>query len=366
MFQGSGGYQISIFLSAHQTVWVCGANSKYQWGITNEELAQTDKSQILKQIKTLVDITQVSGGYEHALCLDMYGHVFSFGSNFDGQLGNERDQKGPKLVENLPKIKAISAGNHSLCVDVDGYMWGFGKNSNFQCVPLDNEIGKQANVTKPTKIDTLPDIETIHCGYSHSICSDKHKNIWAFGSNFNGQLGCPPHNGVGVSLVKIDGIGEPSQISVGYSHTVVLNTNNECFVFGYNTQGQLGIGGTSDVYKPTKLDYNVEFIYCGYFHTFIRTINGECYVSGNNNYGQLGLGHTDFISTFVELPYKYLDVILMGGLHSIFVTEDREYLSCGWNSDSQCCVNGTVSELTEIPFETLACLLPSRTKSARK
>ena len=372
MFQASGGYLTSAFVSPQQTVWMCGAidNPKEKLGgitIANFEQDEDDP-QILKKVKNLVEIACVSAGYAHTLCLDIYGNVFSFGSNGSGQLGNDREHSdGPERVENLPKIKSISAGNHSLCLDENGFIWGFGKNSNYECYPVYEE-NRVTNIRTPRKLDFLPNIKIIRSGYSHSVCSDESGKVWAFGSNLNGQLGTS--NNIWdkkAPFREVTSIGEVSQISVGYSHSVVLNKNNECFVFGYNSQGQLGIGVKGDVKEPTKLDYEVEFIQCGYFHTFIRTTDGRCLVSGNNNYGQLGLGHSEYVNTIVELPYRNMDVVLMGGLHSIYVTDDRKYLCSGWNTGSQCCVNGTTLKLTEIPYDNLACVLTfNRAKSARK
>lgn len=165
----------------------------------------------------------------------------------------------------------------------------------------------------------------------------------------------------------------PAQISLGYCHTVILNTNNECFVFGSNAQGQLGIDTNPTARKkgePIKLNFKVEKIFCGYFHTFIRTVDGTCFVSGNNNYGQLGLGHTNEVLAFVEHPVKNLDVLLMGGLHSIFVSEDNKYYACGMNNKQQCCLersSGHAFALTEIPHDNLGKFVTtSRAKSARK
>ena len=370
MFQASGGYLISAFVSPQNTVWVCGSNQCNQLGISDEDLAvdDEDEPQILQCIKTLVDITQISAGYAHSLCLDSNGNVFSFGDNPNGQLGHDKKQISPAMIENLPKIKSVCAGNHSLCLDEDGFMWGFGKNSTYECYPIFERKRSLEDIRTPKRIYILPDIKLIRCGYSHSVCSDNNGKVWAFGNNIKGQLGTTKLVGK-VSLREITDIGICSQISAGFNHTTVLNTKNECFVFGSNSQGQLGIGVGNDVKIPTKLNYDVEFIYCGYFHTFIRTVDGSCFISGNNNYGQLGLGHSNCVNTFTELPEKNMDVVLMGGLHTIYVTEERRYLCCGWNAYLQCCLEdvATVTELTEIPHKNLACVLTfQRAKSARK
>ena len=236
MFQASGGYLTSAFVSPQQTVWMCGViddqKTSIKGGITIANFEQDgDDTQILKKVKNLVEIACVSAGYAHTLCLDIYGNVFSFGSNGSGQLGNDREHSdGPERVENLPKIKSISAGNHSLCLDENGFIWGFGKNSNYECYPVCE--ANRTNITTPRKLDFLPNIKMIRSGYSHSVCSDESGKIWAFGSNLNGQLGTSSNIwDKNVPFREVTSIGEVSQISVGYSHSVVLNKNNECFCF---------------------------------------------------------------------------------------------------------------------------------------
>ena len=74
--------------------------------------------------------------------------------------------------------------------------------------------------------------------------------------------------------------------------------NGICFSFGCNYNGQLGIGNEQKQKqnKPVELiapsnEINNQFvhIFCGYDHNFGITNNGECYGWGDNTNGRLGL-----------------------------------------------------------------------------
>lgn len=72
--------------------------------------------------------------------------------------------------------------------------------------------------------------------------------------------------------------------------------------FGKNDHGQLGIDGMSGpVFEPTRLTGVLENavvtkLACGYYHTVAVTEDGAVYTFGRNDYGQLGLGHSKHVA----------------------------------------------------------------------
>ncbi len=72
--------------------------------------------------------------------------------------------------------------------------------------------------------------------------------------------------------------------------------NGIWFSFGGNDVGELGIGNKQDQNKPVELitlsnERNNQFIhiFCGSYRNFGITNNGECYGWGDNTNGRLGL-----------------------------------------------------------------------------
>jgi len=87
----------------------------------------------------LEEIIAIGAGESHCIALDIYGSVWSWGSNLYGQLGtnNYTDSLTPVKVlgQNgvgyLSNIIAISAGYwHNLAIDSDGVIWVWGNNYN--------------------------------------------------------------------------------------------------------------------------------------------------------------------------------------------------------------------------------------------
>ena len=115
------------------------------------------------------------------------------------------------------------------------------------------------------------------------------ENVNVIGLNETKQLYIK-HNtdtSLACSLSKI-----PNIISIrGCSHIIILTDRGECYGWGCNFQGQLGIGFDSWIHSPQKLNLlNITFIDCGGNHTVAITKFNHCYVWGNNESGQLGLG----------------------------------------------------------------------------
>ena len=74
--------------------------------------------------------------------------------------------------------------------------------------------------------------------------------IFAWGANSHGQLGLGTCNEL--ELPQIVPLSEPlvlSGASGGGGHTILVSTDGELYVSGWNNKGQLGIGTTEDVNK---------------------------------------------------------------------------------------------------------------------
>ena len=78
----------------------------------------------------------------------------------------------------------------------------------------------------------------------------------AQGDNWAGQLGlgdstdrgdAPNSMGDNLPFVLLGPGRVPAKLVLGDGHTVVLLTTNQVVTFGYNSNGQLGLGSTTDV-----------------------------------------------------------------------------------------------------------------------
>ncbi|CDI85702.1 regulator of chromosome condensation domain-containing protein, putative [Eimeria praecox] len=143
----------------------------------------------------------VACGESHCLALSERGCVYTWGSNFYGQLGlggGLLNVEGPQFVSALKDqhVAAIACGaQHSLCLTQDGkvFVWGYGKDG--QCA-------------EPTHLDVPLPLQV----------------------DFGGTSGMPS-------------AGRCTQISGGEGHSLALCGEGKIFVWGRGREGQLGRGG---------------------------------------------------------------------------------------------------------------------------
>lgn len=109
------------------------------WGLNESgELGDgtLNNRDIPEKISDLNNIKEISVGDNHVLALTEDGKVWSWGSNWDGQIGigtNDQSIPTPFLLEDLPKIKMISAGGYfSIAIAENGEIWSWGSNEAWQ------------------------------------------------------------------------------------------------------------------------------------------------------------------------------------------------------------------------------------------
>ncbi|XP_027073361.2 ultraviolet-B receptor UVR8 isoform X1 [Coffea arabica] len=128
------------------------------------------------------------------------------------------------------------------------------------------------------------------------------------------------------------------EIACGGAHTLFLTENGRVYATGLNDFGQLGISDDrSYATEPlivTGIPKEVVKISAGYHHSSAITVDGELYMWGKNSDGQLGLGKK--AAKLVTLPSKVeclngvsIKIASLGSEHSVAVTDKGEALSWG-------------------------------------
>jgi alpha-tubulin suppressor-like RCC1 family protein len=123
------GRQHQLALAADGRVWAWGRNDRGQLG---SGTAGPDWQNTPGRVLSLAGVVAVAAGADHSLALRADGHVWAWGANDKGQLGNNTtaDAASPVLVRRpngVPiRVKAIAAGGeHSLGLDATGRVWGW-------------------------------------------------------------------------------------------------------------------------------------------------------------------------------------------------------------------------------------------------
>jgi alpha-tubulin suppressor-like RCC1 family protein len=221
----------------------------------------------------LANGTDCAAGLHHSLVLDENGYVRSFGSNSAAQLGinslGTSTYYYPYFVRRsaitgdyLLNIESIAAsGNYSAAVSASGEVYTWGDKANFRLgravASNDNYFAKQVRTNSTTN---LTGIRQIACGGSHMLARTPHPSesqgglgqLWVWGTNSNGQLGLgnTTNQTYATLLSSITGVHD---MSAGASHSVIVRWDatyqGAVFCFGSEEYGKLGNNVSSTAFR---------------------------------------------------------------------------------------------------------------------
>jgi len=225
------------------------------------------------------------------IALDNNGNAWTWGQNSYGQLGiNSLVCKStPVLVCGNHTFCQISTGKyHCVGIDNNGQAWAWGSNGNGDYGRLgDNTILSRRT---PVAVCGNHTFCQISAGEDHTLAIDVNGQAWAWGFNNYGQLG--NNNRTPKSTpVSIYGSYEFCQISAGYEgHSIALDSSNQAWTWGQNSNGQLGDNTTTCRSKPVAVCGNHTFchISAGWYACVGITTDGRSWAWGQNSNGKLG------------------------------------------------------------------------------
>ncbi len=202
-------------------------------------------------------------------------------------------------------------------------------------------------------------------GYSCTYFISDTGDVYATGYNGQGNLGL----GDAINRTTPEKIPELSGITKlvcsGLPHfCYAIDSNNDLWVWGYNANGQLGMGDTtqrnSPVNHPTQ--DNVADIKCAAGYTTAGAggngwgatldTSGVIWTVGSNNYGQLGHGNLTQLTSFLNItsPEVFTHIDLFDGYYgSLYaLTDTNELRACGYNGQGQLGSGATANQTSLI------------------
>ena len=177
----------------------------------------------------------------------------------------------------------------------------------------------------------------ISVGYNHSLAIDSEGNLWAWGLNDVGQLGnSMKDNKIHNVPVEIANDKKFIKVAAGKNYSMAIDEDGNLWTWGYNRCGQLGDGTTTDRYKPTKIKDRTKFkeISTGTGnHSMAIDEEGNLWTWGDNSRGQLGDGtRVDKNFPVQVISGTYFKKISAGENHSLAI--DIEGNLWGWGDSS--------------------------------
>lgn len=278
----SAGNGHSIAVDSFDQVWGWGANSTGQVGDGSTSQRDNPTKVKVSDGSNLTNAAAVAAGYSHSIALLNNTTVWAWGNNGSGQVGDGTTIRKETAVRvkidvltPLVGVIAIAAGgNHSLAVKSDGTVWAWGLNSNGQLGQGGGNSFYASKVTDDLGVDLIVDTSSgvsIAAGASHSLLLEGDGTLWAWGWNFEGQIGDGTKmNRYYPVLVKggggetdfsgsiaIDAGGSGSTVG---SFTVALQSDGTVWSWGHNQFAQLGIDRAGCCFYPSGSDYPVHVV----------------------------------------------------------------------------------------------------------
>jgi alpha-tubulin suppressor-like RCC1 family protein len=240
-------------------------------------------------------------------------------------------------VKSQTTWKMVSAGNlFSMGIKNDGTLWAWGNHPismNFGGVPI--QIGQDNSWA------------TLSCGSEHVLLLKTDSTLWTMGDNQFGQLGIGNEMPVQYPALPVQ-VGNSAswiQINTGCYHSGAIQSDGTLWTWGYNGNGQLGIGGFQSVSLPSQVVgvgtcKSISFNSSHSLGLFDSGSGAKLFTWGDNTYGQLGdstISHsTHPIQVFESTGSNFnWSVVAAGLLSSAAIRSDSTLWVFGSNGCGQ-------------------------------
>ena len=337
--------------------WGSGNQGKLGTGGAGDEMTPT----LTNSLGTGRTAVAISSGHAHTCAILDNGAVSCWGHSSSQTASNNTYQYSPELISNSlgtgRTAVALSSGDYHTCAILDiGAVSCWGQNSKGQL-----GSGGTSNSNIPTltySFGTGRTAVALSSGDKYTCAILDNGSVSCWGWNNNGQLGTGDTSNENPSptLTSSLGIGRTAvALSSGGSHTCAILDDGSVSCWGKNWYGQLGDGTTTGRLTPTQTSSlgtgrTAVAISTGYGHTCVILDNGEVSCWGTGNRGQLGHGGTSHQSSPTltsSLGTGRTAVALSSGNTHTCAVLDNGSVSCWGNGLSgQLGSGGTSNQLT--------------------
>jgi len=297
-------HSCAVVVSGSVKCWGLNSSGQLGLGYTSDQVSSPT------MVPGLTDVASLTMGEAHSCALLVSGSVKCWGQNGFGQLGlgdSSHSVSSPTLVPGLTDVRSLVAGGrHTCALLVSGSVkcWGYNRSGQ---LGLGYTIQSDLYwVSSPTVVPGLTDVASLVTGYGHTCAVLVSGSVKCWGYNQDGQLGLGDTSYSVSSPTVVPGLTDVASLVAGGYHTCAVLVSGSVKCWGYNYGGQLGLGYTSGpVSSPTVVPglTDVASLVAGGFHTCAVLVSGSVECWGYNYGGQLGLGYTsDQVSSPTVVP----------------------------------------------------------------
>jgi alpha-tubulin suppressor-like RCC1 family protein len=310
-------------------------------------------------------VRMITSAYSHAMFVSEDNKVFGWGNNDYGQLGipfmNKHEVSYPIQLRTLSNVKAskVATGRcHSVMLSDEGHVFTFGHQEFGQ---LGNGVINKDQISEvPTRVDSLlkQKVVDISCGLDHTVALTDKSELYAWGFNQEGQCGTgtakdldTPERipGIKKRVVKLFG---------GLDYTCAVTEEGDFYTWGAGEGLQMANGEKDIKMKPILSGIQGEKITlmaCSGASVIALTESNLIYSWGLGMTGRLGHGDEvdcpfpKSITFFENLQKKIVQITGRGG-HYFVLTEDGSLYGWGFGAGGRLGTCDEENQYTPIPI----------------
>ena len=271
----------TIVLKKDGSLWTWGNNAFGQLGDGTNTNSLIPKQIIDKGVKG------ISVGVYYSLAIKSDGSLWAWGYNVNGELGDSTTTNcsAPKKIIDKD-VKAVAAGGScTYILKTNGSVWSCGNNKVGQLGD-----GTVVNSLVPKQIFESG-IKSIIGGFGHAFVIKTDGTVWAWGQNHRGQLGNGTSDFDIHSMPKEISIKDVMELKAGTANTLAIKSDGSLWSWGSNEQSYLCDGTRDDIPHPMPkqvISRDVKEISTGFYHTVVLKTDGTIWIWGDNSDGNLG------------------------------------------------------------------------------
>ena len=260
------------------------------------------------------------------------GTLWAWGANTLGQCGNGTTSATPIAPGSPVQIGAVkewmvctAAGTSSYAIKGNGTLWSWGDGTGGRL-----GLGDTNPRTVPTQVGALTTWSKVRSRFGILLALKTDGTLWSWGSNTYGGLGLGPGT-VGSSVLSPTQVGTDTDwadMCSGSGYSIAIKTNGTIWSCGLNSLGQLGQGDTTDRNVFTQIGSATDWLnpdspidQLGAAHVVICKKDHSVWVWGSNSDGQLGgVAQSIFLplanpGAYATSPVKWNAFVGFGGAY---------------------------------------------------
>jgi len=264
-FNSPEGDLENYFVSEYWLIDQYVGDTLWTWGYNlYSELGVNDTNNRSTPVTTFVGGTnwkQVAGGIFHSSAIKTDGTLWTWGYNLYGNLGDNTTTQRYTPVTTFvggANWKQVACGYyHTSAIKTDGTLWTWGTNGNGQLG--DNTISQRN--TPVTTFAGGTNWKQVSCGNYHTAAIKTDGTLWTWGySNDNSKGSVVVVGALGINdtttfvrstpVTTFAGGTNWKQVACGNKSTAAIKTDGTLWTWGRNNFGQLGDNTTTNRLTP--------------------------------------------------------------------------------------------------------------------